>query len=230
MLFSEIISRLPASSVELVGFDEHPPAALAHVPYSARVPRRMERYRRADFGVAAELFHSTYYRLPAARGPRVITTVYDFVYERFAAFLRRLVHAVQKRRAIAGADRIICISESTRNDLLEFVGYQYAERTVVVPLAAADCFQPLADIARLPQVLFVGMRGGYKNFTAVVEALVPLRDLWLTCVGGGEFTRAERALLERRLPGRYRAAGYLSNCLGGDAARGAVGAKGGGRR
>ena len=211
VLFKEIISRLPGASYRLVGFRDAPPTELPGASYEARVPRRFERYRRADFGAGADLFHSTYYRLPATRGAKVVTTVYDFVYERFASLPRRLVHSAQKRRALAGSDRIICISESTRRDLLEFMGHRYEDRAVVVPLAASEAFHALPDVERRPQVLFVGARGGYKNFTAVVEALSMLPDLWLICVGGGPLTAEERARLERSVPGRYRAAGYLSD-------------------
>lgn len=210
VVFSEIIARLPRSSYELVGFQESPPENLSHAAYNYRPPRPLERYRLATFDTRAEIFHSTYYRLPAERGMRVVTTVHDFVYERFASLPRRLVHGVQKRAAIAGADRVICVSESTRRDLLEFIGHRYSDRTVVVPLAAAEAFQPVPGTRPLPQVLFVGSRGDHKNFGAVVEALESLHDLSLLCVGGGAFTAAERTHLELRLPGRYRGAGYVS--------------------
>lgn len=211
VLFSEIISRLPRASYELVGFRAAPPATLPDATYTYRAPRLFERYRRATYAGKAEIFHSTYYRLPAERSATVVTTVHDFVYERFAPLSRRLVHGVQKRAAIAGADRIICVSESTRRDLLEFVGHEYHDRTVVVPLAAGEAYHPVLRTARLPQVLFVGSRGDHKNFGAVVDALASLRDLSLLCVGGGTFTTDERTLLDRRLPGRYRGAGYISD-------------------
>ena len=184
VLFSEIISRLPRASYDLLGFRAAPPATLLDATYTYRPPRLLERYRRATYRQKPKIFHSTYYRLPADRNTKVVTTVYDFVYERFESFPRRLVHGVQKRAAIAGADRIICISESTKHDLLDFVGNQYRDRAVVVPLAASATFHPVPGTARLPQVLFVGARGGYKNFRALVDALVPLRDLTLLCVGG----------------------------------------------
>src|SRR5438552_6151085 len=210
VLFSEIISRLPAAAYELMGFRQSPPAALARATYSFHRPRPLERYRRARTKGAFDLFHSTYYRLPTTRRSKVVTTAYDFVYERFAPVHKRAIHGFQKQKAIAGSDRIICISESTRRDLLEFSGPSPADRTVVIPLAASDTFHPLSDVTVLPQVLFVGARGGHKNFAAVVEALSSLRDITLLCVGGGAFTRAEFDLLEGQIPGRYRSAGYLS--------------------
>ena len=210
VLFSEIIARMPAASYELMGFRERPPAALAGAAYSYHRPRPFERLRRARASGAFSVFHSTYYRLPATKRLKVVTTVYDFVSERFGPVHRRAIHGFQKRQALAGSDRIICISESSRRDLLEFSGRSLADRAVVIPLAASDAFHPVSGVAVLPQVLFVGKRGGYKNFAAVVEALATLRDLTLVCVGGGAFTPPEAGLLQRRLPGRYRHAGYLS--------------------
>lgn len=211
VLFSQIISRLPRASYELFGFSPSPPAALPDARYSYRAPRRLERYRQAKYSGKADIFHSTYYRLPADRSASVVTTVHDFIYERFDSLPRRLVHSVQKRAAIAGASRIICVSESTRRDLLEFVGHSYHDRAVVVPNAASEVFHPVVGTPRLAQVLFVGSRGVHKNFQGVVDALTSLRDLSLLCVGGGDFTRDERALLDSRLTGRYRSAGYISD-------------------
>ena len=173
-------------------------------------PPKTLRYRRARVTRTYDVFHSTYYRLPESGRAKVVTTVYDYTYERFAGVHRRVVHSWQKRKAIAGSDRIICISESTRRDLIEFSGVSSAERAVVIPLGVSDEFRHVRDIERRPQVLFVGARGRYKNFGSVVDAISGLHGIDLVCVGGGAFTRAELEMLERRLPRRYRASGYLS--------------------
>src|SRR2546428_4768461 len=152
VLFSEIISRMPAASYELMGFRETPPTAIAGATYSYQRSRPLERYRRARTRCAFDVFHSTYYRLPTSKRPKVVTTVYDFVYERFAPLHKRAIHGLQKQRAIAGSDRIICISESTRRDLLEFSGPSFTDRTVVIPLGASATFHPLTGVAVLPQV------------------------------------------------------------------------------
>ena len=211
IMFAELINRLPAGSYELVGFRDAPPPALTDAAWQPRAPRFLERYRRAAMGRSGDVFHSTYYRLPAARGPRVVTSVYDFNYERFATLPDRLVHSAQKRAAIAGADRAICISKNTQDDLLEFFGADLHRKSVVVPLAASDAFHRLSNETLRPQVLFVGKRNATKNFAPVVDALAALPDLSLVCVGGGEFTSAERARLERTLPGRYHHTGHLDD-------------------
>ena len=211
VLFKEVIRRMPSGSCRVVGFREMPPPGLGPAEYEARSARRLERYRRADFGGEGGVFHSTYYRLPARNGPKVVTTVYDFVYERYATWPRRIVHSAQKRQAVAKSDRIICISENTRRDLLEFMGHQYESRTVVIPLAAADTFHPLGGAQRRPQVLFVGSRADYKNFDAVMLAVSRLPELTLMIVGGGSLTAHEQRLLTLHLHGRFHAVGYLAD-------------------
>lgn len=213
VLFTELFSRLPVGSFEVAGFRESPTAGIGGPFYRYEPPRFLERYRGARVKKPCELFHSTYYRVPARRGPKVVTTVYDYVYERLAhdSVFRRTVHSTQKRRAITGSDRVICISESTRRDLLEFMGPSMADRAVVVPLAASPEFAPIPGATALPQVLFVGRRTQSKNYTAVVGALSSVRDVQLVIVGGGPLTKAETESLDRLMPGRYRATGHVTN-------------------
>jgi mannosyltransferase len=210
-LFTELFSRLPGGSFEVVGFRESPTPGIAGPFYRFEPPRFLERYRGARVRQPCELFHSTYYRLPARRGPKVVTTVYDFIYERIGRLPARLIHSTQKRRAIAGSDRLICISESTRRDLIEFMGPSMADRAVVVPLAASREFTPIPGTASLPQVLFIGRRVASKNYTAVVAALSGMPDLQLLLVGGGPLTKAETESLDRQIPGRYRKTGHITN-------------------
>jgi mannosyltransferase len=211
VLFRELFARLPRASYEIVGIESAAPAAVAGFPYRYQVPRRLERYRRARIGPECTLFHSTYYRLPQRGRAKVVTTVLDYIYERLAPTSpRTLVHSLQKNAAVRGSDAVICISESTRRDLIEYTGAAMAGHAVVIPLAASPQFRPLPGTTVLPQVLFVGGRVLHKNFRQLVDAMQGLPDLELVCVGGGPFSDEEIAFLDRRLAGRYRAAGHLS--------------------
>ena len=209
-LFVEILSRLPRPLYELIGYADSPPIRLNGVAYRAERPRILERYRRARLRARYEIFHSTYYRLPADSRCAIVTTIHDYVYERFAPFQRRSAHSWQKNAAVAASDALICVSESTRRDLLEFSGARFADRTIVVHNGVSDVFRVLLDARIRPDVLFIGRRAGYKNFDSVVRALETLRDLRIVCVGGGPFTELERLLLERHVPDRYEAVGYVS--------------------
>ncbi|QJD58659.1 glycosyltransferase family 4 protein [Pseudomonas sp. gcc21] len=196
VLFNELIQRLPPESYRVECEDLKYP---------------WQRYMAFPVKAPYDIFHSTYYRVPSRKHGAVVATVHDFTYERYVKGPRRWVHTLQKLRSVASADRIICVSESTKRDLLEFFGHQYEARIVVVHNGVSENYFPVAGTPRCAQLLFVGARGGYKNFSAVAAAISPLRDLELLCVGGGAFTRDEVEFLERTLPGRYRHAGFLSN-------------------
>ncbi len=66
------------------------------------------------------IFHSSYYRISNQKDVANIVTVYDFTYENYRSGLARYVHSWQKKRAINKTDGIICISNSTKQDLLKF--------------------------------------------------------------------------------------------------------------
>jgi len=119
VLFREILMRLPRNSFELIGYDAAPQVGVGSVRFDSRRPRRLERYRSVPLHAEARLFHSTYYRMPARRSTPCVTTVHDFVYERFVGGVRTAIHSCQKRSAIEGADAIICVSKSTRDDIAQ---------------------------------------------------------------------------------------------------------------
>jgi len=211
VLFREILARCPQRAYRVLSYADASPMG---VPASAveRRPRRvLERYRDVPVDGHVPLFHSTYYRVPAARRTPCVTTVHDFAYERFARGIRAVVHARQKRSAILRADAIICVSERTREDLAHYISDRVAARAVVVPNGVSEAFGQLPDAVPRPQVIYVGQRGGYKNFVGAVRAISALPELELRCVGGGPFTSGEQALLDRHLPGRACWLGYLSD-------------------
>lgn len=214
--FRELIARIPAArsdtEVWLYGSeDETEPGMASHVRQQKK--RFLERYRSPIRPPDGAIFHSSYYRVSPSRNAINVVTVYDFMYERFAPRLARLAHSTQKRRAMEKADALISISESTRNDLLQFYPHISASKVHVVPLAAGSDFFPLdpevTDADGRPYALFVGARGGYKNFAAAAHGVAAVKGMHLLCVGGGAFTQEESALLSRLLAGRYKQSGYV---------------------
>lgn len=210
-IFRELLTRLPSGAFGVLGHRGASPVPLPDGTYAARPARRLERYRDVAVDDAVRVFHSSYYRLPASRRTAAVTSVYDFVYERYVRGIRTTVHSWQKRRAIERADRLICISESTRRDLGTFMGARHAERAVVVPCGVSEVFGPIEDSPPREQLLFVGQRGGYKNFAAAVQAMQAFPELELVCVGGGALTGHEVAHIARCAPARVRWAGYLDD-------------------
>lgn len=210
VLFKEIIARLPSDSYQLLSYIKESSGSKQD-NFKFQSPRICERYRRVIFKEKIDVFHSTYYRLPKKKSCKVIMSVYDYTYERYVPGFRKTIHSWQKNKAISESDKIICISESTRNDLIKYSGDIYSERSTVIHCGVSEDYYPISGINVLPQVLFVGARSGYKNFKAVIFALIKLKDLNLVCVGGGDFTHEERRLLDKFLPGRYSCLAYLKN-------------------
>jgi mannosyltransferase len=179
--------------------------------YILQTPRILERYRDAIPPIEYDIFHSTYYRLPKGKHGKIITTVHDYTYERYRSNFAKWTHSAQKERAIMHSDIIICVSESTRQDLIEYSGSSYENRTVVIHNGVSADYKILNNIIVKPQIIFVGSRSGYKNFKSLVHAMSSLKDVKLICVGGGKFSREEIKLLENFIPSRYKHLGYLTN-------------------
>ena len=165
--------------------------------------RLMERYRNVSIE-GSGLFHSSYYRSSRSGKFLNITTVYDFTYERYMKAPSRWLHSWQKFKSIRNSDAVLCISESTKSDLCEYMPDISESRVFVTPLAGHEAFRSDTSIA-VPDdyVVFVGSRVSYKNFSLLVHALGRLRGMRLWVAGGGPFSEAELALLDRVLPERY---------------------------
>ncbi|WP_293374295.1 glycosyltransferase family 1 protein [Nevskia sp.] len=215
---NQLLARLIRDGVDL-GLHLYEPV-LARLPEAFgpsiryRGPARIaERYRECRLKGKPALFHSSYYRTPSVRGTPTIVTVHDFIYERYVKGPRRWVHSWQKLKAIRQADAVICISESTRNDLMEFVGEIPGQMVSVIHNGVGEEYFPM-DLGAgqdRPFVLFVGQRRGYKNFRAALEAMNELPDFDLVCVGGGALKPEELAIVPERVRQQIRHAGFVSD-------------------
>jgi glycosyltransferase involved in cell wall biosynthesis len=147
------------------------------------------------------IFHETYYATTSyapASAKRVIT-VYDMIHELFPeSFSKADMTRRIKRRAVRRADHVICISESTRRDLVRIMGIPEEKTSVVYlghSLTGSRVFAPAMPAAQQPFLLYVGKRVGYKNFKGLLAAYADsalLRDEFnLVCFGGGRLTPGE---------------------------------------
>ena len=157
----------------------------------------------------ATLIHPTYYWTLSRDGYRnsrlpLVLTVHDFTHERFQSEMKHTAKQIAwKREAIQRADRIVCVSQSTLNDLAEF--YPGTEAKAKVVHLGCD-FQPAEENASSHEstdsqgeyFLFVGGRASYKNFDVMIRALqIVVRQcpqVELKCVGA-PWTSAEQAAI-----------------------------------
>jgi glycosyltransferase involved in cell wall biosynthesis len=158
------------------------------------------RIRRAE---PADIVHHTFYQPEAFElwpGQRHITTVYDFIIERFPELLAPGDdHIARHTEVIQRADALICISETTREDLHRFHP-DYDKPVFTVPLGVGPSFFDPAPtkLPALPEryVLYVGNRTAHKNINLLLEGYAEISklhpDVHLVLVGAPAPTEADK--------------------------------------
>jgi glycosyltransferase involved in cell wall biosynthesis len=149
-----------------------------------------------------DIVHETGYNHPL-RWParsRVVTTIHDMLFELFPETFGDIgpLLSAQKRRAAERADHVICVSHQTRADLIRCFGVPESKTSVVhhgvtLPRMPAEAEPNI----KVPYLLYIGARNGYKTFEGLLHALRASRyanDIHIVCVGGGPLTSAELAL------------------------------------
>jgi glycosyltransferase involved in cell wall biosynthesis len=215
--FTNIINRLPQSAQPTLTagyrrnkshYPKHPNLQLQEFPnfrpYRIAHKLRSNYFRWCNEDRSFDVFHPTYYFLLSGetfsrtRHPLVIT-VYDMIHELFADVMADTEATIRaKRAAIDAADAIICISESTKRDLLTY--FPAVKSITVVTHLASEFSRDWADgaeeIPPQPYFLYVGSRTkAYKNFDTLLIAFAKAAstnpDL-LLCVVGAPFNDPER--------------------------------------
>jgi len=149
-----------------------------------------------------DLVHETYYSRvgTASVGCPTVITVYDMIHELFPNdFLVRDNTATIKRIAVDRADHVICISENTKMDLMRLYGTPACKISVVHlgfdQFAPRTVKQQLTTLVDRPFLLYVGARGGYKNFIGFLRAVAfskkLLSDFDIVAFGGSKFSAKE---------------------------------------
>lgn len=200
---NKYLSFLPSSAIKGIKLNKYPPKTgrlfLAANHYWANW--RSDRWK-------PDVIHETYYSLmtKTKKVTPTVVTVYDMVHELFSDKFSKTDPTTQlKKKAISRADHIISISHSTKNDLIELFGVK-PEKISVVHLASdmlssnflSSSLEELTETK--PFLLYVGGRGGYKNFLGFLQSVASSPKLSnefdIIAFGGGKFNNDELSMIK----------------------------------
>jgi glycosyltransferase involved in cell wall biosynthesis len=155
-------------------------------------------FKKADFDIFHPTYYDPYYIDFKTKKPIVITCL-DLIHEKFIQHdLKTLSH---KKKTLLRADKILAISQSTKNDLIDYYKLP-ADKITVTHLASSikPAKNQVGSYPSDPYFLYVGTRRQYKNFVFFISAISPLvkakSNLQVFCAGGDKFTKEELELFK----------------------------------
>jgi len=175
--------------------------------YFITTQKKLDRWDRFKFptiefkGLKADMLHCPDYIIAPTKNKNIVLTIHDLGFLRFPEFnfkwfIEKYSKMVERNSKVA--KRIIADSESTRDDIIKYLGVD-KDKTAVVPLASDPVFRMLdqkeKDTSVLEKfgtgkdfILSVGTIEPRKNFPALIKAFNkkkegPYEDIKLVIVG-----------------------------------------------
>ncbi|MCX7834410.1 MAG: glycosyltransferase family 4 protein [Ignavibacteria bacterium] len=159
--------------------------------------------KKLEYDILHQTYYNNYIKLP---GKKRIVTVHDFTHEHYPQYFSKLDNTIEnKKKAVLNADAVICVSNSTKNDLLNFYGYDLEGKIKVI--YHGNSFEDYLEnkefknnIQKENFILFVGERYLYKNFDVLLKAYNKSeflkKNYIIKCFGGKPFSRKEKKYLK----------------------------------
>lgn len=168
----------------------------------------LERFRSpriANDNNKKSILHSSYFRISKEANIYNVTTIHDFIAEKYYRFPRKFINHSYKKYAINHSQKIICVSENTKCDFHYYFPKFPLEHVHVIHNGVSNDFNPLNifNNGSDKYLLFVGSRIDYKNFKWVVIALSVLNQFNLYIVGS-PLSIKEINFLNQNLKGRFK--------------------------
>lgn len=146
-----------------------------------------------------EIIHQSYYSESVFnQGARVVLTVPDMIHEFYPdSFSDSARFSIFKKKCCDRADKIIAISNATKNDLINVFGIDSQKIEVIYLANPLESIEPDMAVKTVfsNYILYVGERHGYKNFDALVRGYAGSKEVRshfnLVCFGGGAFSSSE---------------------------------------
>tara|TARA_X000000950_G_scaffold189829_1_gene229437 strand:- start:820 stop:1938 length:1119 start_codon:yes stop_codon:yes gene_type:complete len=153
-----------------------------------------------------DVIHTTYYdnNFPT-KSNKLVVTVYDLIHEIFRDDYYKNDIFLSKKKILERANQIICISESTKKDLINFYNIDKKKITVTHLANSLSFDNELLDSEVFKDkkkfFLYVGSRWKYKNFNQLLYSLSYDKKIHkefnLISFGGGKFSNDEIKLINK---------------------------------
>jgi len=183
------------------------------------------------FGVKADIFHFVNFVIPPYVKGKAVVTVYDMVYRRFPETMERAnLKKLEKNLAdsCARADAVITISQSSKREIIEYLGVPDEKVHIIYPGVDTDRYHSGIDRDMIDGILkkyalpdayflYLGTLEPRKNIETIVEAYRLYNknhggDIRLVIAGkkGWQYERIFEKVREYGLEQRIIFPGYVS--------------------
>jgi glycosyltransferase involved in cell wall biosynthesis len=132
-----------------------------------------------------DLFHETHYNVPYFYNGKLITTIHDLIHLIMPEFLPSKAAYLYAKFMIAYAckksEKIITISQHTKNDLVKYFNVE-PSKIEVIYIGVNPVFKPSKEISGEmtkkigKYILYVGAVRPHKNVHTLIEAFIALRN------------------------------------------------------
>lgn len=151
--------------------------------------------------IKADICHYTNLDIPFVPSKtKTVITIHDLIDEIYDPRGMGCPRAIERQKALDRADGIICVSETTKRDLMRLYPNVDSSRITVI-YNGNDIDQIESEVLNIeaPYLLYVGERKAeYKNFSVLLKFLSTSEsfcDYNLVCFGGGPFSSLERNVI-----------------------------------
>lgn len=176
------------------------------LPTKAKINRKecIKALKSQDFDVFHPTYYDTYFLEYIGKKPFVLT-VHDMIHERYPKFFRNSGKIIKNKKLLAEkAAKIIAVSNKTKEDIIEFYGSSFSDKTEVVyhgsSLKVPDFTNENTNHESKfgEYFLYTGARNHYKNFLFFIESCADLlkeKNLKIVCTGA-PFSKKEFSYFE----------------------------------
>lgn len=166
---------------------------------SINIRYSIEKIKKGDYDIFHPTYFSTYF-LKHVRKPFVLT-VHDLTAENFPQYFSKFDYQkAGRKRLVPLANHIVVPSLNTKIDVMEKWNISEEQISVIYRGGIPVNEKEYPNKIGCPYILYVGLRGGYKNFNFFLKEALPFlqrnKDVNIVCTGS-PFTNSEMELFHK---------------------------------